>query len=229
MIKKGITLSLVSVLFLLLGFTHQTKAQESLINDVSYVYIEKLVAVALENFPRIKSSESKVRIAEANISRQKIGWLSPFSLSYVHSPSNSLNILNPTFFSGYQFGIFISFGSLLQTPFNVKASREELKVVKNDIAEYTLTLTTEVKRRYITYLSSLKAVQIAAKSAVDAQTSATLTKYKFERGETSLSDYNNALDRLGVQNQAKTQAEANLIIAKFGLEELLGVKLEEVK
>ena len=56
MIKKGITLSLVSVLFLLLVFTHQTKAQESLINDVSYVYLEKLVAVALENFPRIKSS-----------------------------------------------------------------------------------------------------------------------------------------------------------------------------
>jgi hypothetical protein len=75
----------------------------------------------------------------------------------------------------------------------------------------------------------MKLVQIASKAALDAQNSATLIKYKFERGETTLTEYNNSLDRLGVQNLTKIESEGTLLIAKASLEELLGVKLEEVK
>ncbi len=226
MIKLGKRLFLI---FIFLFSLQHVNAQESMMNEISYVYMEKLVAVALENYPRVKSGESRIKIGEANIAKAKLGWIAPVSLSWVHSPSNSLNILNPTFFSGYQLGVFFNVGSFFQTPFNVKGAKEELKITKNDIAEYQLTLSTEVKRRYIGYIQAMKLVQVASKAAIDAQTDAALVKYKFERSEVNMSEYNNTLDRLGAQNLAKINAEGGLLIAKASLEELLGVKLEEVK
>ena len=125
--------------------------------------------------------------------------------------------------------MYIRLVIILTTPFNVKTAKQELEITKNDVAEYNLTLSTEVKRRYITYIQALKMVQIASKAAVNAQSDVTLIKYRFERGEVTLSEYNSTLDRLGTQNLSKIQAEGNLLVAKASLEELLGVKLEEVK
>jgi outer membrane protein TolC len=226
MTEKGSKLFLTFFLFITL---QHLKAQESMMTDVSYVYMEKLVAVAMENYPRVKSGESRIRSGELNITKAKLNWLAPVSLSYVHSPANSLNILNPTFFSGYQLGLFFNIGSFLQTPFGVKTAKEDLKIIKNDVEEYKLTLSTEVKRRYISYIQALKLLQISSKAAIDAQTDAAMVKFKFERGEVTLSEYNNTLDRLRAQNLSKINAEGGLLIAKASLEELLGVKLEEVR
>lgn len=197
--------------------------------EVSYVYLEKLVATALENYPRTKNAVSRINIAESNVNKAKLNWLTPVSLSYVHSPENNLNVTNPTFFSGYQVGVFFNIGNILQTPSNIKIAKEELKIAKNEIAEYNVTLSTEVKRRYFSYLQAVKTVQITSKSALDAETNLVLMKYKFEKGELELNNYNNALDRAGSNNQAKVAAEANLLITKASLEELLGVKLEAIK
>lgn len=226
MIKKAIRASLIPVLLL---FTVQLRSQESIMTEVSYVYLEKLVATALENYPRTKNAVSRINIAESNVNKAKLNWLTPVSLSYVHSPENNLNVTNPTFFSGYQVGVFFNIGNILQTPSNIKIAKEELKIAKNEIAEYNVTLSTEVKRRYFSYLQAVKTVQITSKSALDAETNLVLMKYKFEKGELELNNYNNALDRAGSNNQAKVAAEANLLITKASLEELLGVKLEAIK
>lgn len=226
MIKKAIKASLVPVLLL---FTVQLRSQESIMTEVSYVYLEKLVATALENYPRTRNAVSRINIAESNVNKAKLNWLTPVSLSYVHSPENNLNVTNPTFFSGYQVGVFFNIGNILQTPSNIKIAKEELKIAKNEIAEYNVTLSTEVKRRYFSYLQAVKTVQITSKSALDAETNLVLMKYKFEKGELELNNYNNALDRVGSNNQAKVAAEANLLITKASLEELLGVKLEAIK
>ncbi|WP_256013645.1 TolC family protein [Desertivirga xinjiangensis] len=226
MIKKAIKASLLLVL---LFFAGQAKSQETIMTDVSYEYLEKLVATALENYPRTKNASSRINIAESNINKAKLNWLTPVSLSYVHSPENNLNVVNPTFFSGYQVGVFLNIGSILQTPSNIKIAKEELKIAKNDIAEYNLTLSTEVKRRYFSYLQAVKTVQIASRTTIDAETNLVHMKYKFERGEVALESYNTALDRAGSSSLAKVAAEGTLLSTKASLEELLGVKLEEIK
>jgi outer membrane protein TolC len=224
MVKK---VSNLLFLFIFLYNLQTLRAQETMMNDISYVYLEKLVAVAMENYPRIKTNESRVKIAEANISKQKMGWLTPLSLSYAYSPVTAST--NPGFFGGYQLGFTVSLQQLLQTPFNIRTAREELKVVQNDVAEYQLTLATEVKRRYIAYMQALRMLQLTSKSAISAQSDAALMKNRFERGETTLAEYNNVLDRYSNQNQTKITAEGTMLINKASLEELLGVKLEEVK
>ncbi len=204
------------------------ETQTSLLDEVSYVYVEKLIAVAKENYPRLKSHNSKIKIAESAVTSAKVGWLSPLSLSYVYSPANTLNISNPTFFSGYQIGFSFSLGSILQTPSTIKQAKEEYKIAKYDLEEYLLTLSTEVKTRYFNYLSALKGVKISSQASSNAQNLLTMVKYKYEKGEATFEDYNNAVTQYTTNSKSKAESEVALLTAKVALEELLGIRLEEV-
>ena len=85
-------------------------AQESLIGDLSYPYVEKLVATAKENFPRIKYYQYKTDIANTVINRQKLSWFDSFTFSYITPSNNSVALVDPVLFSGYQFGLSVNFG-----------------------------------------------------------------------------------------------------------------------
>src|SRR4051812_44999947 len=112
------------LLLLVFMFTHfqvqQAVAQESILSDVSYLYLEKLVATAKENYPRVKSLNSQVAIAKSNVSAAKISWLDPFSFQYVarsnESNTNVVNITTADVLTGYQFGVSFNPGSLFSKP-----------------------------------------------------------------------------------------------------------------
>src|SRR5690348_14158805 len=89
-------------------------AQDSMIPDVSYLFIEKLIATAKENYPRVKSYAVRTKIAKGNVTRQQLSWFDPLSLSYFYQPNNALNIVTPNIFSGYQIGLNLNVGSLLR-------------------------------------------------------------------------------------------------------------------
>jgi outer membrane protein TolC len=226
----GKKLILSGVLFFIftINISSAQEAPVSLLDEVSYVYVEKLIAIAKENYPRVKAHNSRLAIAESAVGNAKLGWLTPLSLSYVYSPSNTLNLTNPTFFSGYQIGFAFNLSAVLQTPATIKQTKEELKIAKYDYDEYMGSLATEVKTKYFGYLQAVKILKLISQAHLDVQNSYTLIKYKFERGETPFLDYNAASTSLTASNQSKIAAEVTLLQAKAELEELLGIRLEEV-
>jgi len=228
MIKK-LRLLCGLVLMLTVKVSSAQETQPSLLDDVSYVYVEKLISVAKENYPRVKTIESRIAIADAAVTNAKLSWLSPLSLSYVYSPSNTLNITNPTFFSGYQIGLSLNFGTFLQSPGNIKRAKEEHKIEVLNRDEYYLSLTTQVKTRYYNYLQALRNLKLQSQSNLDAQSLFTMIKYRFEKGEVGFQDYNAAAVAFSTSSQLKIESEAILLRTKAELEELLGVKLEEVQ
>ena len=226
MIRKLAVLAIFSSIVYSRGLAQEITT--SLIDDVSYVYLEKLVAVAKENYPRVKTYASRVQIEETIVKNSKITWLNPLSLSYVYSPTTTLNLQNPTFFNGYQIGFSFNLSTLLQTPGNIKNAKENLKIANLEQDEYLLSLSTEVKRRYFSYLQAVRSLKINSQLVTDAQNAFTMAEFKFNRAELSFTEYNNILIAFSSAKQSKTESEANLLIAKSSLEELLGVRLEQV-
>lgn len=224
------TLKVLSTLIFILT-VKISNAQEnpsSLLDEISYVYIEKLIAVAKENYPKLKAQQSRIKIAESRVNSTRLNWLSPLSLSYVYSPANTLNLVNPTFFSGYQVGLSLNLGTVLQNPGLIRESKKELEIAKYDLDDFLLTLETEVKTRYFSYLRELKVLKLNSQNNFDARTMFTAIKYKFEKGEVAFEEYNNAASGYARSNQEKIDSEVAVLTAKASLEELLGVKLEEV-
>lgn len=221
-------LACVSVLLFCLALPSTIRAQESMMPDVDYKLLDKLIQVAKTNYPRVQMYGHKLTAAEINVKRMRLAWFEVLSFNYLYSPNNSTTIVNPNLLNGYQIGVNLNLGNLLQKGPTVKMAREEMYVAQNDYSEYLLTLQALVKQRYFLYVQTLTMVRVRTKSTTDAETSLKDAKYKYEKGEVTLQEYNTVVTFMANQVSAKIDAEGAFLGAKAGLEELLGKTLEEI-
>ncbi len=230
--KKSVLLSLVLMLAVI-PF-QKLCAQESILNDVSYLYLNKLIATAKENYPRLKVYDSQIKAAKSDLSGVKASWLDPFSFQYVTRSNDQpnttpVNITTADVLSGYQFGVSINPGSLLLKPSQVKKAKEQIKIAEFNEAEYNLTLEAEVKRRYFIYLQYKSSLLPITNAYLDAESNFKALKIKFQRSEITFEQYNASSMAFNQAIQTKIQAEVNLLTSKSDLEEYTVKKLEEIK
>lgn len=217
------------VLFLALVASINLRAQDSMIGDVSYLFLEKLIATAKANYPQMKSNDFRINAAKANVNKQKVSWLDPLNVSYYHRENNTFDLVNPALFSGYQFGVSINPGNFLQKPSNIRQAREELNIAKSEQKQYELSLETQIKTLYFSYIRQVNVLKVSSKSLMDIESVFKSVKTKYERGEVTFEEYNNALIAVSSGTISKMDAEAGMLTAKAAIEELIGKKLEEVK
>ncbi len=227
-----------TVFILLFLLSIAARAQDSMVPDISYPYMEKLVAAAKKNYPKVIALQDRMELAKIGVSKAGLSWFDFFTFSYIYQPNNTLNYAVPSttsattnrfLFNGIQLGLSLNFGSLLLRPSNIKIAKTEVKIAGEEQSEYLIMLTADVKRRYFTYLLQQNLVKIQTQAYQDMQTSLKQTKYKFQKGELNFEVYNAALLSASVRTEQKLQAEANYFIAKSELEAIVGEKLEEIK
>ncbi|HEY8931060.1 MAG TPA: TolC family protein [Mucilaginibacter sp.] len=204
-------------------------AQETLFKDLSYQYLEKLIAAAKKNYPEVKVKQKQVEIARSTFHQASFGWLEAFSASYIYSPQSSIDINHPTIFKGYQLVASVSLGSLFERPYTIHNAREAVKVAEFQQQEYLLALEANIKRAYFAYIAAQADLRNKVTAVTNAETATKNLKYTFEKGETSFDVYNASLNNLYNQNSFRIQGELNVFTAKTNLEELIGDKLESIK
>lgn len=205
------------------------RAQETMLTEVSYTYLDTLIKIAKQNYPKIKVFDKKVTIAEKNVGRTRVSWLDAINVAYLYNPNNTFNVARPTFFSGFQTGISLNVGLLLQKPYLIKIAKNELDISRYEREEYNLNIEALVKERYFLYKQNQTILKARMQNAQDAESILKAARYRFEKGEETLQNFNIALMALSTQNQGKIEAEAQLLIAKAYLEEIIGKKLENMQ
>ncbi|MGI4749807.1 MAG: TolC family protein [Janthinobacterium lividum] len=227
-----------TVFIILFLVTIAAQAQDSMISDISYPYLEKLITSAKSNYPRVKALKDRIDLAKIGVSKAGLSWFDFFTFSYIYQPNNTLNYTVPSttstttnrfLFNGIQLGLSLNLGSLLLKPSNIKTAKTEVNIAGEEQNEYLITLTTDVKRRYFTYLLQQNLVKIQTQAYQDMQTSVKQTSYKFQKGEVPFETYNASLLSASTRAEQKLQAETNFFIAKSELEALIGAKLEDIK
>jgi len=227
-------LKITGIFFFLLLNKNESSAQDNVITGISNLYIEKLIATAKQNYPRLKQFESQVKAAKSDLSGAKISWLDPFSFSYVtrsndQNTTNTPNITTADVLSGYQFGFSFNPGTLFSKPSQINKAKEQVKIAEYSQAEYNLTLEAEVKRRYYTFYQYKTLLAPINSSFLDAENNYKVIKMKYQRAEVTIQEYNTASMSYTQANEAKIQSEINYLTAKAALEELTVRKLEEIK
>ncbi|MBC7654547.1 MAG: TolC family protein [Oligoflexus sp.] len=210
-------------------FTPKVKAQQSMIQDVNYLFLEKLLATARENYPIVKQYQVQKEIDNLNIKGQQLNWFSPLNFSYLSSPNRTINFIDPQFFTGYQFGVSINVADILQKPNKIKTARQQLLLTEANESQYAQTLEVEIKRRYFLYIQQLNTVKLFSKSTQDAEGLLNDLKVKYQRGEVEFRIYSEALVNFSLITQQKIQSEATYLTAKASIEELTITKLEDIK
>ncbi|RYE30999.1 MAG: hypothetical protein EOP42_11260, partial [Sphingobacteriaceae bacterium] len=140
-----------AVFIVLFWATLVARAQESVIPDINYPYLEKLITSAKTNYPRVKALQERMNLAKAGVSKAGLSWFDFFTFSYIYQPNNTLNYTVPSttstntnrfLFNGIQLGLSLNLGSLLLKPSNIKIAKSEVKIAGEEQNEYLITLTT---------------------------------------------------------------------------------------
>lgn len=224
---KQIWLSLFLACVLLFS-ANKSHSQESMIPELSYPFLEKLIFTAKQNYPLMAANLRKVNFANYNLKKAKLSWFDFFTLSAFYSPSTSVTLTNATL-TGVQIGLFINFSNIIQKPTLIKQSREELAIAQLTADQYAITLETDVKNRYFRYMQALSVLRVQNQNAIDIEALFKQIKFKYERGEETLENYTKLMIQNADQKQKIIDAESTVLIAKTTLEELVGKKLEEIK
>jgi outer membrane protein TolC len=219
----------ISSLVIVLLFSGMVYAQESVIKEVSPEFLDKLIALAKANYPKMKSYDSRIEVSSYTVKKAKLSYFEILSASYIYNPPNTAAGINPNFLNGYQFGFFFSVGSLLAKPAGVKQAKAEVKVAQNERDAFELGLVADVQQRYYQYVQRTIMMRLTSQGLLDVDAMLKEIRYKFEKGEETLDNYNKALVMYNNQLQGKIGAETDVLMAKSSLEELIGQKLESVK
>lgn len=225
--KNPLKFILVALMLLSLN----TFAQETIIGDIKYSDLEKYIDLAQRNFPKAKTFDETVVKAKAELPITALSYLDIFNGAYFYRPQSKsvLDPVNPYNVNGFQFGVNVNLGMFLQKPFVAKKAKADLKIAQLQAAEYRTALTIEVKKRYYNYIQQINQLKIYTESAQDNKNVADNLKYKFEKGEIPLDTYNQSRINLTNANTLKVQTEVNYLTAKDALEEIIGMKLSDVK
>ncbi len=220
-----------ALFFVFLLVTEMSTAQESMMQDVSYPFLEKLVTAAKTNYPKNKTFDHRLTIAALDIKKANLDWLNIVSFIYLYSPTGTANtgISNPSVLSGFQAGFSISIGTILQKPGLVKAAKEEYSIAKLNKEEYGLNIEAVVQQRYFQYIQQKTLLNWKSKDLESSETMMNDLKHKFEKGEVTFESYNSARTTYSNSIQSKIQAEGAYLVAKSNLEEIIGVKLESLE
>ncbi len=224
----------LAVLLLILVGQHNLSAQESIMGEVNYEYLERLIALARENYPRHKIMQIQGSRSKAAVSAAKISYLDLIHASYFYSPeefmaSNSGGRNVNLVFSGIQFGVALSPGIFFQKPYAVRQAKAEYEIAMLEMKNYQTVLELDVKNRYYTYILVLNELKIKSQEAQDIKFMLEIAREEYELGEMELEDYNVQKMAGNQAGLALAQTEIAFLRAKDALEEIIGVKLTDVK
>jgi outer membrane protein TolC len=204
-------------------------AQESMMPEISNTYLTKLIEIAKNNYAIVKINQKKIDLANINIQKANVSWFDIFSVTLNYSPTGGSTSLNQPTLSGFQIGLFINIGNILQKPYLIKTSKEELEIAKLGKQEAITILEGEVKARYIKFVQTSVLLRVESKIAIEAESVVKEARYKFEKGEVTFETFTRALIYESDGRKKVIDAEANLLIAKASLETIIGKKLSDIK
>lgn len=224
------------LLLLFVFSSFKVYAQESMMSEINYNLLDKYIQSAKDHYTRHKIFDLRTKNAKVNIPMNIVSYLDLFTASYFYRPDGNTVITspgsvvgNPYFVNGWQFGVSVNVGTYLQKPFMVKKARYDYQIAQLEEQEYDTELTMEVKRRYYDYVQQISQLKIVTKGEQDSRGYAESMRSKFEKGEATLDAYNQSRASESTANSGKLAAEVAYLKAKDSLEEIVGVKLSDIK
>jgi len=206
-------------------------AQESLIGNLDYAKLDKLIELAKTNYPKRKINQVNEKLAASAVTMETLNYLDMVNAHYIYRPGNrpSIDEQNPYIYNGFQFSVRFNISNLIAKPVNVRRAKQQLKIARLQSEDFDMMLENDVKAKYYSYVQLTSELKNKTLSAQDAKSLFERLQGQFELGEIDLDTYSQARADVANTNSALIQTEVNYLMAKDALEELIGVKLEEVK
>lgn len=198
---------------------------------------EKLVQLAWRNNPQVKIAGAAVSDAREQAIAIRNNWSNTIGVTgnmnefNVKSLTNSASTtgLGAAFFPRYNFYLNLPLSLIAQTPHLRKAAQARTASAEQEVNLLKLEIRNKVLKLYKDYKLAEKIYQIRQEDFADEESNFKLTEEKFKSQQVAMEDYLRAHRVLSEVKIAREVAETNLQKAKLDVEQIIGVKLDDVR
>ncbi len=193
---------------------------------------ERLVQLAWKNQPVNRTFEEEVVARQEKLKSDKLGWLKGFAVS------GNVNefTLNPTeetagraaFYPKYNFSGRLDLGLIFSNPAKRRENQARVRVAEHEMNQQKLLIRQLVLKSHQDLLKFAEIYKLQSEITDDSYSNFLLSEQNFKDGKLTLDEYNKALERYNGEKKERIIAETQYLNAKYDLEFLIGLKLEEV-
>jgi outer membrane protein TolC len=197
---------------------------------------EKLVQIAWRNNPKSDIAKRNITIAQLDKKRYSVDWLNfinlqsnlnPYTVDRAVNGSNDTN--GKGFYPIWNVRMSLNLGAFFTIPYDNKKAKQMVGIAQDDLNNQKLELRNQVLKAYNDYLLMEKSYKIQTQMLSDTESSFKLVEQKFKNGETNFESYVSSLNNYNRLSINILEAENNYKNAKLDLEQLIGIKLEDVR
>lgn len=194
---------------------------------------EKLVQLAWRNHPSNEVFRREVNVAQIGVKQASVAWLDIVRVTgnlneFTISPQADV-FGRAAFFPRYNISASISLGQLFNIPYNTRISRERSVQAQSNLNSQKLAIRNQVLKSYNEYQLREKIYKVQSQLLLDNETSHKLIEQRFKNGETNFETYSQSLSNFSTMTVGQLEAERNYKNAKLDLEQLIGMRLEDVR
>lgn len=203
-------------------------------NATNVAFDERLVQLAWRNNPMSHSAGELVNQFKEESKVVANNWTNTVGVS---GNLNEFNVKNLTgnndngnlFFPRYNFYVQLPLSLIAQTPHAKKAARHKVAIAEDEVKLLKLELRAKVLKLYSDYKAYELVLNIRKQTMADGESNYLLVEQKFKNGDASVEEY---LKMQNNRNEWKIQvavAENLFVKSKLDLEEIIGMKIEDVR
>jgi outer membrane protein TolC len=193
---------------------------------------EKLVQLAWKNHPTNEILRRQVNIARYETNRTTADWLDVLMVQgninefNIDKPETTQNV--PQFWPRYNFGLRLPLGIFVNTSIDSKQNRQRLVIAESEINAQKLEVRRIVLKAYNDYLWREKVLKLQSEQFSDIESNFKLVERRYANGEITFDQYSVSQTNLNRASIQFLEADRDFKNAKLDLEQLIGVRLEDV-
>lgn len=190
----------------------------------------RLVELAMQQ-PKFDEAQSQRNITNLQLEKQRKAWLNLLSLSLNYNDqtfAGKTNTQTAYVYPKYFFGVTVPLGLIFSNNTDIKITRENAKIVKDQELELRQTVKANVISDYKQYRAFDKLLAIQGQLNDDAQATFLQVQQNFSNGTATLEAYNAASTQYndGIVKVINLKLQQDLI--RVQIEQLIGRSMDDI-
>lgn len=192
---------------------------------------EYLVQLAWLNSPDGAIALEEVKNAQDDAKNVRKEWMRDVQATFNLNEGNlrSKDSTNNVFFPRYNFGINLNLYNVLTQKNKSRVSKREINIAEHRVDQRKLAIRAEVLSRYAQFKLSKEVYKTRALAEQEMNANFILMEQSFKTDEATFEQYTLASTSYYQAQESRIRAETEVQLSKYRLEEMLGLKWEQVQ
>ncbi len=229
---------LTFTLSLLLGLNGLLSAQQADFDAVvipvetkARDFSEYLVQLAWMNQPESAAAQAEVKNAQDEAKATKKEWMRDLQASF---NLNEVNLKGADdngniFFPRWNVGVGLNLFNLTSQKNKNDVGKRDIQIAEHKVNQRKLEIRAETLMRYAQFKLAKQLFKTRTLMEQEASANYLLIQQLYKSDEKTLDEYTTAATTYYQAQEARLKAETDVLLAKYRLEEMLGIKWEQVQ